>query len=416
MGILPMSDVPQVLTARFVAPIDRPVIRHGAVAFADGIITDVGVAKQIIATHPDASVIDIGSGVLLPGLINAHTHLELSGCSRADAPASFVDWILSLPQRAGITRGLTLEQIVPDSVRRGVEQCLKFGVTCVGDISQHSHLSRPVLRDSAIRCVSYGEVLGLAQRRHRFDELLPRALDVSCESDRLHIGLTAHAPYTVDLPCYQQCLSIVRERGLPFATHLAETPSEEQFLRDHSGPFQEMWSRLGFWSEPVETFCGSPTDFAQAIGMLEYPTLLAHVNYCTDTELDVLARGNASVVYCPRTHAYFNHPPHRWREMLSRGINVAVGTDSCASSPNLNIVEELRLLRKIAPEVPAQTVWELATIRAARAIQMEKSIGSIMRGKAADLVAFPVTSDDPFEELLHETVLPSLVYVGGMRA
>src|SRR6185295_5433024 len=98
------------------------------------------------------------------------------------------------------------------------------------------------------------------------------------------------------------------------------------------------------------------------------------VNYCDDAELDLLAAGKASVVYCPRTHAYFSHPPHRWREMLARGINVAIGTDSCASSPDLNLLDDLRLVRKIAPDFPAESLWALATRNPARAVQLDAHI------------------------------------------
>src|SRR5205814_3937646 len=125
-----------------------------------------------------------------------------------------------------------------------------------------------------------------------------------------------------------------------------------------------LWNMLGLWADPVETFRGSPIEFAKSVGVLDEPTLLAHVNYCDDAELATLSRGRASVVYCPRTHRYFGHPPHRWREMLARGINVVVGTDSCASSPNLNIVDELRLLHEIAPDFPVESIWKMTTSNA----------------------------------------------------
>src|SRR5207253_5134070 len=137
---------------------------------------------------------------------------------------------------------------------------------------------------------------------------------------------------------YRRCLAAAKYFGLTLATHLAETPHEEEFLASHAGPFRELWEFLGAWDEQVPTFAGGPIRYAQSLGLLDYPTLLAHVNYCDDAELALLARGRASVVYCPRTHAFFGHPPHRWREMLSRGINVAIGTDSCASSPDLNLL------------------------------------------------------------------------------
>ncbi|HSV15726.1 MAG TPA: amidohydrolase family protein, partial [Tepidisphaeraceae bacterium] len=127
------------------------------------------------------------------------------------------------------------------------------------------------------------------------------------------------------------------------------------------------------------------------------------------------ASGQASVVYCPRTHAYFGHPPHRWRDMLAAGINVAVGTDSCASSPDLNLVDDLRLLHRIAPDVPAQTLWEMATIRGARAIAQQSLVGSIEVAKAADLTIFLVQSDDPLTEILESSALPAEVWIAGRR-
>jgi cytosine/adenosine deaminase-related metal-dependent hydrolase len=217
----------------------------------------------------------------------------------------------------------------------------------------------------------------------------------------------------VELDGYLRCVEVARLGGLPLATHLAETPHEETFLDNHSGPFRGLWQTLQAWDEDVPTFRGGPVRFAQAVGLLDYPTLLAHVNYCDDDELRLLAAGKASVVYCPRTHAYFGHPPHRWRDMLRMGINVAIGTDSCASSPDLNLVEELRLLRRIAPQVPADELWQMATTRAARAIQMSESLGSIRAGKAADFVVFPVAGDHPLTHVLETSLLPCEVWIDG---
>jgi cytosine/adenosine deaminase-related metal-dependent hydrolase len=152
------------------------------------------------------------------------------------------------------------------------------------------------------------------------------------------------------------------------------------------------------------------------LGLLDYPTLLAHVNYCDDDELAILAKGQASVVYCPRTHQFFGHPPHRWREMLECGINVALGTDSCASSPDLNLVDELRLLHRLSPDTPPMRIWELATTRAARAIGLGADAGAIRAGNFADLVAFPVQSDDPLAEILDRPMLPSAVWCEGRKS
>ena len=402
------------ITAAWVAPMDQPILRDGGVVFAAGTIVAVGAAKVLRASHPDATVRELGDVVLLPGLVNPHTHLELSTGVAGDSPASFGDWILSLPKRIGRDRAKPPEACFVPAVQLGIAQCLRFGVTSVGDISQNMDLSRPVLRDSPLRAVSYGEVLGLAKLRPRYEQMLPRAIDRALESDRLRIGLTPHAPYTVDLPGYLQCVEVARRMNLPLATHLAETTGERDFLQHHAGEFRRTWETLGEWADGVETFrAGGPIDFANEIGLLDYPTLLAHVNYCDDREMELLARGRASVVYCPRTHRYFNHPPHRWREMLSRGINVAVGTDSCASSPDLNLVDDLRLMHEIAPEFPVEQLWQMATTRAAKAIRMDDVVGSLTPGKAADFVVFEAGTDKPLAEILETLRLPKYVWISG---
>jgi cytosine/adenosine deaminase-related metal-dependent hydrolase len=202
---------------------------------------------------------------------------------------------------------------------------------------------------------------------------------------------------------------------VPLATHLAETPDETPFLASHSGPLRHLWEQWLTWDDQVPTFPGGPIRLARDLGLLDYPTLLAHVNYCDDTEMDILAAGKASIVLCPRTHEYFGHPSHRWREMLGRGINVAVGTDSCASSPDLNLVDDLRLIHRQSPQTPAMVLWEMATVRAGSAIGAVGA-GQIRMGGAADLVAFPVGTNDPLLEILENSVLPLGVWAAGRRA
>jgi cytosine/adenosine deaminase-related metal-dependent hydrolase len=153
----------------------------------------------------------------------------------------------------------------------------------------------------------------------------------------------------------------------------------------------------------------------EEIGLLDYPAVLAHVNYVDDAELAILARGRASVVYCPRTHEYYGHRPHRFTEMLARGINVAVGTDSAASSPDLNLMDDLRLVHRRRPEVAVETLFEMATVRAARALGMADRVGTIEAGKMADLCVFDVGAGEPLTEVLEREAGPAAVWVAGTR-
>ena len=394
---------------------EGPAIREGGVVFAAGTILDVGKARSLHTRHPDAIVIDHPGCTILPGLVNAHVHLELSGLPPKPRPRRFIDWLWDL-----VPTGPLDEQAARQSVTRsltiGVEQCLRFGVTCVGDVTAHCSLTRSFLAGGPLRVVSYGEVRAMAQRRRLLEERIADAIDTTNASDRLRIGVSPHAPYSVEPHGYRRCLAEARTRGLPLATHLAETDDEAPFLADHAGPLRELWDRLGAWDHDVPTFSGGPIRFAHSIGLLDYPTALAHVNHCDNAEMDLLAAAKASVVYCPRTHAFFGHPPHRWREMLARGINVAVGTDSCASSPDLNLVDDLRVLRRLAPDLPADRLWEMATVRSARAIRMDRLVGTLTRGKAADFVLFLAAGNDPLAEILDEGKLPAALWIGGTPA
>jgi cytosine/adenosine deaminase-related metal-dependent hydrolase len=410
----PDSTETTLLTAAWVAPMSAPIIRDGGVVHAAGRIIAVGDAKQLATDFPHATVEDLGDVTLLPGLVNAHTHLELSDCACGPPPlGGFADWLGSMLSRTRLPPN-ELEQNVRRAVPIGVEQSLRFGVTTVGDISRQVHVTRPLLRASPLRVISYGEIQAMAQRRNLLDERLESALDTTHATERLRIGLSPHAPYSVEPQGYSRCLRLARDRALPLATHLAETPFEAPFLRDHTGLLRtEVWDKWLTWDEQVPTFGGGPIRFAQQLDLLDYPTLLAHVNYVADDELEILSRGRASVVYCPRTHAFFDHPPHRWRDMLSRGINVALGTDSCASSPDLNVVDDLRLVHRIAPEVAPYDLWQLVTTRAAKAV-MQTHIGRLATRAAADFVAFETSGDDPLRGILESERLPSRVWIDGV--
>ena len=407
---------PTLLRADWIAPFDRAgtgALRDQAVLIAGDRIVAVGEANQLLHLHPTASIHNLGAVVLMPGLVNAHVHLELSDLHAGSPPAGgFGPWLLNLVRRsAGDAEKVAA--LVENAVREGARQCKIFGVTSVGDITRQCAVTRPLLREGPLRVTSYGEIQAMAGRRSMFAERFAITADKICASDRLRIALTPHAPYTVEPSGYAACLAAARRDGFPLATHLAESPDEAEFLFNHTGPFRELWEAIGQWDDRVPRFNGGPIRFAQSLGLLDHPTLLAHVNYCDDGELNILAAGRASVVYCPRTHRYFGHPPHRWREMLGRGINVALGTDSCASSPDLNLVDDLRLVHQIAPDFPIDELWRMATIRGAKAIGAEGSVGSLAPGKFADITIFPAETDEPLKAILEWNLQPIGRWIAG---
>jgi len=382
---------------------NAPPVEDGAVLIDCGKVVAAGKSSEIETGSGDFIVEDYGDAVVLPGLVNPHVHLELSHVMPPAQGMSFTEWLLHVMSSAGPTDPI-------GASKEGVRQCLRFGVTTVGDISRNCAEVRRVLAASPLRAVSYGEVVGMARRRHVTGSRLAAALDLA-PTPRLGPGVSPHAPYSIDADGYRRCIATATTNGVPLATHLAESPDEAQFLADHTGPFRELWERLDAWDDSVPPFKGGPIRYAEHLGLLRELCVLAHVNYCDDEELNLLAAGDGVVVYCPRTHAYFRHPPHRWRDMLDAGIEVAVGTDSCASSGDLNVVDDLRSMHRLAPDVPALTLWAMVTLTAAYALGVPA--GEILQGGSADVVVFPAARKDPLKDVLETSVLPLAVWVEG---
>jgi cytosine/adenosine deaminase-related metal-dependent hydrolase len=253
----------------------------------------------------------------------------------------------------------------------------------------------------------------MSSRRDLLDGLLAAAENVALESDLLRCGISPHAPYSVEVPGYEKCRLQAWRGDLFLTTHLAESPDEAEFLATGGGPLARLWEELGGLDDRVPRFVGGPIRMARETRLLEPTvyTLLAHVNYCDDDEMLILAEGKANVVWCPRTHAYFGHPPHRWREMLDMGIRVMIGTDSAASSGDLNILDDLRLVRKLNPDLPAIRLFELITRQPALAWFM--GAGTIEDGFPADMVAFRLSGDDPLASILDNGLSPVAVWVFG---
>jgi aminodeoxyfutalosine deaminase len=409
-----MPEPDTLFVASLVVPMIGEPIRSGGVLVRDGRILAVGSAARLARARPSARQIDLGRSVLLPGLINAHTHLELSGIPRSpDRPSSFTDWISALGQQLNRTAP-DFEQRIARSTREGASECLRHGVTTVGDISQQTHFTRPILREGPLRVVSFGEALGLAGIRDRFERGLTRALNLADESAWLRCGLSPHAPYTVDEPGLRQCVAAAGEARRALCIHLAETRDEAEFTQSHAGAFRSLWENLGTWRGDVPLPGCTPIELAERTGLLRAGALLAHVNYCDDGSLDLLAHRPSSVVFCPRTHAYFDQPPHRWREMLARGVNVCLGTDSRASSPDLNIMEDVRMLASQTADAGAIELLSMITSRAAHALGLSDH-GTLSSRHHADFVVFDHVGRDPLASLVHEPIPCRSTWIAGIQ-
>jgi cytosine/adenosine deaminase-related metal-dependent hydrolase len=399
------------LKTRFVVPVDRPAIENGAVIIQEGRIQAVGPAARL----REKPVIDYGDAVICPGFVNAHTHLELTAFAAAIPPShDFLDWLRRL---TGILTAAPPDRgQVESAVRQGIGQALACGVTTVGDITRSPHWTRPVLGRSALRAVSFGEIIAIGRIRERLHNLLAAAASVEHRTGRLQPGISPHTPYTVEPDGLRTCAHEARRHRLPLCIHLAETAHEDPFTRSLDGPLADYLHDVGVWDESIPAGGCNPVELASETGLLTESTLIAHANFVTDRDIARIADAGAAVAYCPRTHHAFGHPPHRFRDMLRAGINVCIGTDSLASNPSLSILDEFRFIHRAHPGFSPDRLLAMGTIRGAQALGWENEIGSILPGKSADLTVIPLdpsSSTDDWTAIFQSDRQPIATWIQG---
>jgi cytosine/adenosine deaminase-related metal-dependent hydrolase len=399
-----MSDeVPWTLTARWVFPVDGPPLERGTVTIQ---------GDKIAAVEPHgvrSADVDLGNAAILPGLVNAHTHLDLSGLRGKCPPTpDFTEWLRGVIQHR---RSRTSEQIEAD-IGKAIGEISSHGTTVVCDIAANPG-DMVSLAPRILRSVVTKELLGLPLDRVqlRWEEAVSWLLSRRTitlpplrwfSTDMTRWGLSPHAPYSVNKWLFRRVADRARHECFPVVIHLAETAEEIELLQRHCGPFVQFLSELGVW-EPE----GLIEKSEQIVEMFSHagPTLFIHCNYL-DPATSIPSNG--TIIYCPRTHAAFGHPPHPFREFLARGVRVALGTDSLASNPDLDILAEARFVHGKYPDISGATLLRMITLSGAEALGWADETGSLTPGKSADLVVLPLPDEersDPYQLVL-ECALP----------
>jgi cytosine/adenosine deaminase-related metal-dependent hydrolase len=366
---------PWTLTARYVFPVDAPPL-------AGGVVTIAG--DQIAAVEPRGTRtadVDLGNAAVLPGLVNAHTHLDLTGLRGQYPPTpDFTQWLRGVIAHR---RGQTPEQIAVD-IQTGINESIAAGTTLIGDIAA-AGASWEALTRSALRAQVFYELLGLSKERSKrawWDFL--RWNQDGHEKPTCRLGLSPHAPYSVGIGLIRSAAW----HGYRLAIHLAETREELELLAHHTGPFLPFLEELGAWA-PAGLAKGVDEVFRRS--HRSSGILYVHGNFLSP---DAPIPPHGTIVYCPRTHAAFGHPPHPFRDFLKRGVHVALGTDSLASNPDLDILAEMRFIHARHPDVPGETLLRMGTLSGAEALGWADETGSLTPGKSADLVVVPLPNDE----------------------
>ena len=402
--------------AAWVLPIARPPVRDGWVEVVRDRVVGVAGAHS---RSSDARDVELGDGAILPGLVNAHTHLELSHMRGAVVPsANFVSWIRQVV-------ALRREQADPsaDCILSGVDEGIKEAVACgtavVGDISNTLVTCGPLIR-SALAGVVFYELIRFRAESATMAVEEARARIAAIRSDDVRASLAAHAPYSVS-PAMLKAIAGERDQAgisadepgnsypTPFSVHLSESAEEVEFVRSASGPWRTFLEEMGSWDTSFAAPAVSPVEYLDRLGVLGPHTLAVHGVQMSPADLATLAKRGSTLVTCPRSNARTGAGVPPIGRFYESGVPVAVGTDSLASTPDLNVFSELAAMRALAPEVPAASLLESATRNGAVALGFD-DFGTIAAGQRARLLAVDIPRHcDDVEEYLVGGIRPGAI-------
>ena len=406
--------MPKIYSARWVLPIAAPPIDNGAIVINDSAITAVGDRAVMVAAFPEALVEDFGNAVILPGLINTHSHLELTvmrGFLEREE-YDFFAWLKKLT----VARLRMTEDDLFVSAACGAIEAARAGITCLGDSSSLAGQSMRALNEIGLRAIVYQESFGpdpnlaeenVGKLRLQLDRLL------TLETDLVRAGVSPHAPYTVSGRQLQMISRLANDNKLPVMMHAAESASEKQFMLSGVGPFADGLRARGIdWQAPAT----STVRYLSDHGVLETKPLLAHCINVDEDDVQLIKSAGASIAHCPKSNAKLGHGRAPFAQFIAHGLNVGLGSDSVASNNTCDILEEARFatlsarvpearLRGPRPGIPAgvgqsgratpvnaaQALFA-ATLGGALALGLADRIGALREGMQADMAVVRLDS------------------------
>jgi cytosine/adenosine deaminase-related metal-dependent hydrolase len=405
------TDTTAAFRARWVFPVESPPLKDGVVRVVDGRILSLGPYQS------GETATDLGNVALLPGLINAHTHLEFSLLKQplGQQGMPFAQWIGEVVSfRRGLAaEGTDLSNYARQATEAGLRESSAAGVTGIGEITAALWPMETFESCRDIRGTVFLELLGLAP--DRIGPLFSAAdqhINGYKESG-FRRGLSPHAPYTVHPDLLRKVCDLSSQKKIPLAMHLAESFEELELLRSHSGPLVERLKELGAWYPGALPRGIRPLDYLEMLSAA-HQVLVIHGNFLSREEMYFLGarREKMTVVYCPRTQAYFPHGPYPLAELLAAGVRVAVGTDSRASNPDLSVLSELRHIARNHPSVPPEEILKMGTLHAAEALGLADQLGSLAPDKSAALAVVPLPDEEggPYDLLFDSGSLAFLFH------
>lgn len=386
-----------ILRAKAVLPVTAPPIEDGAVVVSGNRIQSVG-AWKIFSRHSSFAtchkIIDLGEVILLPGLVNAHCHLDYTDMAgELPPPKTFTDWIASITAHK---TGWGYSDYAR-SWLRGAHQLLKTGTTTVADIEAMPDLLPEVWHATPLRVFSFLEMTGILSRRQPKDILREAVEKIqTLKHPHKRALLSPHAPYSTLPELLRLTAKISRKRSWRVATHIAESEPEFEMFAHARGKMFDWLKRNG--RDMSDCGRGSPVAHYARNKLLGENVLAVHVNYLACGDATLLAKNKTHVVHCPRSHDYFRHQKFERERLANAGVNLCLGTDSLATTrnvgkqkPELDMFAEMRALADADKTISPAEILQMATVNGARALGLAGKTGQISKSSFADLIAIPFT-------------------------
>jgi aminodeoxyfutalosine deaminase len=388
-----------------------PVI-DGAVRTEGNRISQVSGFSEVSRSSDRGEIVDLNGHVLLPGLINAHCHLDYT-CLRERIPRqkTFTDWIRAINAEKA---KLTAEDYLR-SIAEGSREAQRFGTTSIVNLAAFPELIAR-LQPGPLRIWWCAELIDVTAPGKKSGELMAAAMNcVASGNPGAVFGLAPHALYTASAELYRQCQLALRH-DLLLTTHLAESREEMEMFRNGSGALFEFLQGLGRdmsdcdGSTPLQQFqeiirdSSPPLRSAQndrTAGLARW--IIAHLNELAPTDFEILSSlpEKFSIAHCPRSHAYFQHSPFPFEPLRNLGFNICLATDSLASNTNLSLFAEMREFRKSHPQSTASDLLQMVTANPAKALSRADQLGKIAEGFSADMIALPIDgATDVLEQII----------------
>jgi cytosine/adenosine deaminase-related metal-dependent hydrolase len=409
-----------ILRARTLLPVSRPPLENGVVIISGNRIHAIGSWTDM-RMRARGKIIDLGEVILLPGLVNAHCHLDYTDLAgQLPPPKTFTDWIHLLMA----VRAQWEFADYARSWRKGARQLLRTGTTTVGDIETVPELLPDVWDATPLRVVSFIEMTGIRARRDPLAVLQEAVGKIdSLSHPRCRAALSPHAPYSTTPELLRLSARLAQERGWRICIHVAESEQEfEMFMHARGQMFNWLQRNARDMSD---CGLGSPVRQLARNNLLGENLLAVHANVLARGDAGLLGKHRVSVVHCPRSHAYFGHPPFPRQRLTRVGVNVCLGSDSLATvrktgkpKPELNMFDEMRALAASEPELSPAEILRMATVNGARALGLAGQAGELAKNALADLIAIPgvAKSNDACPAVLAHTGPVGASMIGGQWA